>query len=96
MQLDDADLKMLRWLRRQHESWPMTRLIILACSAASVAYAGWLTFSDYFDFQAGFFLVIGGYGLSYTLGSWSGRPEVSLLLKLVEANMPDEKPEDRK
>lgn len=94
MQFTDAELRMIRWLRRQHEGWRGVRVIILGCSLASLAYAIWLAFVRRFDFEAGFFFIVSGWGLSYTLGSWSGRPEVSLLLKLIEANDPDRKSTD--
>ena len=29
-------------------------------------------------------LAISAYGLSYSLGAWNGRPEVSLLLKVID------------
>lgn len=84
MQLSEQEEKMVAWLRLQHANWRATRVIILVCSVGLLGYAVWLHWSGQ---SAWFFLPIvamSAYGLSYTLGSWAGRPEISLLLKLVE------------
>ena len=89
MEFSESELRMVRWLRQQHAGWRAVRTIILTCSIVSIAFAGWLLFRVGFTGAVGFCFVIAAGGLSYTLGSWSGRPEVSLLLKLVEAQIPD-------
>ena len=86
MLLTPDELKMLAWLRRQNAAWPTNRAIILLSSIISLGGAIW----EYWHFGWSalplVLLLLGTYGLSHTLGCWSGRPEVSLLLKLVEAS----------
>jgi hypothetical protein len=43
------------------------------------------------ELDSGMIALLGaaGYGMYYTLGSWSGRPEISLLLKLLDAQIED-------
>lgn len=84
MKLSEQEQQMVNWLRRQHKSWRTTRAIILFCSTVFLVYAAWLYFKN--D-TSGFFIPIiffSTYGLSYTLGSWAGRPEISLLLRLID------------
>lgn len=96
MQFSDADLKMLEWLRKQHASWSAIRMIILVCSVLTMLLAVWSLFSRSGSDPAEIwllYLVLAAGGMSYTLGSWAGRPEISLLLKLVEAQQANhEKP----
>ena len=84
MELSEADLKMLKWLRRQHENWRTTRLITALGSGVVGVFAlfGALTGASLFAVVA--LVAISTFGLSYSLGCWSGRPEISLLLKLVD------------
>lgn len=92
MKLSEQEEKMVAWLRRQHAGWRTTRVIILVCSLGLLGYAVWLHLSGQ---SAWFFLPIvamAAYGLSYTLGSWSGRPEVWLLLKLIDEQQKSGKP----
>ena len=84
LELDDQEKKILKQLSRQHKHWKSTRLIIVIFSTLSIISAIFL------ESQWIFLLVIGGWGLSYVLSSWHGRPEISLLLKCVEANMKQE------
>ena len=89
MQFNEDEMRMVRWLRRQHAGWRSVRSIIVTCSTISAVYGIWLATRTGFTVEPTFLLVLAGYGLSYTLGSWSGRAEVSLLLKLIEAQDPD-------
>jgi len=77
MVLNENERKMVAHLRRQHEGWPTIRWIILLCSFVALAW------SLYEPDQIAS-LAISFYGLSYSLGGWKGRPEVSLLLKIVD------------
>lgn len=92
MQLNEQEEKMVDWLRKQHKAWRMNRAIILV-GALFMLYQGvrilWSGQSQdlsliYFAFSFYFF--------SYTLGSWSGRPEISLLLRLIEEKKKDSQP----
>lgn len=97
MQFTKEEKKMLAWLRQQHEGWRSVRVIILTCSILCALFAALDIFRAGFGVHPFFLILIAGYGASYTLGSWSGRPEVSLLLKLVEAQQPlrDDRPGDQ-
>ena len=77
MEFNDKELKMIEWLKTQHTAWPSMRWIILIASCICLT----VYFTGYYNDLA--LLVVGAMGLSHTLGSWSGRAEVSLLLKLV-------------
>ncbi len=84
MELTEADLKMIKWLRRQHAGWRSTRVITAVGSAIMVGWSGlaWLHGESAIAVVA--LGCMGVFGLSYSLGCWAGRPEISLLLKLVE------------
>ena len=84
MEFSNEEKKMIRWLRRQHENWRSTRLILLiSCiGLVGLSVCFWLRGETSWHYMPLFFVAI--YGLSYTLGSWAGRPEISLLLKLLE------------
>jgi len=85
MQFTPEEQKMIAWLRRQHAAWRTTRLIILIASVVSIGTAAWEFMQIGWGALQFLFLVAGTAGVSHTLGCWSWRPEVSLLLKLVEA-----------
>ncbi|MDQ5769024.1 hypothetical protein [Thiothrix subterranea] len=93
MQFSDDDLKMIEWLRKQHANWPGVRMIILVCSILTMVLAGWLLFSGDEGYSEALvlYVVLAAAGMSYTLGSWAGRAEISLLLKLVEAQQIEKK-----
>jgi len=77
MEFNDRERKMYQWLQQQDAGWPIIRwIIVIASSACLLAYL----FGSRSDTV---FFIVGLGGLSYTLGSWSGRAEVSLLLKLL-------------
>ncbi len=84
MELTEADLKMIKWLRRQHVGWRSTRVITAIGSAVAVGWSAlaWLQGESTAGVIA--LAAMGFFGLSYSLGGWAGRPEISLLLKLVE------------
>ncbi len=84
MKLTDADLKMINWLRRQHAGWRTTRIITAVGSSVAVGWAvlSWLQGESTAGVAA--LAGMGFFGLSYSVGGWAGRPEISLLLKLVE------------
>ncbi|GHU09529.1 hypothetical protein AGMMS50225_10550 [Betaproteobacteria bacterium] len=88
MQFTEEEKKMIAWLRQQHEGWRSVRIIILIASMMCALFAAWDIFKTGFGAHPLVLIVIAAYGASYTLGSWAGRPEVSLLLKLVEAQEP--------
>ena len=85
MQFTPDEEKMIAWLRRQHAAWPTTRMITLVASILSGIFSAWEFYSAGFGALPLLFLLVAVCGLSYTVGSWSGRPEVSLLLKLVDS-----------
>ena len=83
MQFSAEERQMIAWLRKQHAGWRTVRIIILvsSCICGAFTIAEFLRGGSQWLFPG----VMAAYGLSYTLGSWHGRPEVSLLLKLIEA-----------
>jgi hypothetical protein len=84
MELTDRDRKMVAWLRRQDAAWKSTRIITLAGSAFAVLWAVSVFIKGKEPIAAIALFGLASYGLSYTLGSWSGRPEIALLLKLID------------
>ena len=73
---------MIAWLRHQHENWRIKRLFQLAAALACLIYSlsVFVIGND-----LGIFVGIAGfYILSRTIGSWHGKPEISLLLKLID------------
>jgi hypothetical protein len=84
MEFSKEEERMISWLRRQHENWRSTRAIILIVSVGLIGLSGLLWWQGETPWHYLLLFVIAVYGLSYTLGSWSGRPEISLLLKLIE------------
>ncbi|MCW5200941.1 hypothetical protein VU07_03950 [Desulfobulbus sp. F4] len=82
MKFTEEEQKMIALLRNQHENWRAIRVIILVSSCICGAFA----IDEFFRGGSQWLFpgVMAAYGLSYTLGSWSGRPEISLLLKLIE------------
>jgi hypothetical protein len=85
MKFTNEERQMITWLRKQHEGWRSVRMIILVASLLCAAFAAHEILQSGFGALTILLIVIAAYGASYTLGSWAGRPEVSLLLKLVEA-----------
>jgi hypothetical protein len=85
MEFTSDEEKMIASLRRQHQGWRTTRAITLASSVACAAFAAFEFYACGFGALPLLLLVIGTGGASFTLGSWAGRAEVSLLLKLVES-----------
>jgi hypothetical protein len=84
MQFTNEDRRMIESLRRQHENWRAVRLIIfvgsLSCAASAVAEI----LSNGLGTLTLLLTVIAAAGASYSLGGWAGRPEIGLLLKLIE------------
>lgn len=94
MQFSDDDLKMIEWLRKQHVNWSGIRMIILVCSILTMVMTGWSLFSGDENHSAEvslLYIVLAAGGMSYTRGSWAGRPEISLLLKVVELQQMEDK-----
>lgn len=90
MQFTPQEQKMITWLRQQHAGWRTTRAITLTSAILCLGFAV-LEFSrSGFEAMPLLLLLISVYGASHTLGSWSGRPEISLLLKLVEAQQAEQ------
>jgi len=84
MQFSEDELKMLSWLKTQHKGWKSTRVIILVSSILMMSLS---LYCLYYGIQPLAALILFGGsagGLSYSLAAWSGRAEVSLLLKLIE------------
>ncbi len=91
MELSEADLKMIDWLRRQHDGWRSTRVITAVGSAIALVWATHALLQG--ETVAGVIALMGmgAFGLSYSVGCWAGRPEISLLLKLVEQHRNEER-----
>jgi hypothetical protein len=90
MEFTKEEQKMIEWLRNQHKGWRTTRMITLVASCMCGVFA-------IFELIKGGsqWLVLGlicSYGTSYTLGSWHGRPEISLLLKLIDERQKEAQP----
>jgi hypothetical protein len=82
MEFTKEERRMIAWLRYQHENWRTKRLVVLA---ASTVCGLWGLAEFIYGMDHGMFLgMIGFYGISRTVGNWRGRPEISLLLKLIE------------
>jgi len=94
MQFTREEQKMIEWLQRQHSGWRTTRMITLVGSLVCLVAAAWEFSNRGWGAMPLLLLLVGVVGLSHTLGSWSGRAEVSLLLKLIEAQRQD-RPENR-
>lgn len=84
MQFTNEEKQMIAWLRKQHEGWRGVRMIILVASLICAAFAAWEIFQSGLGALPLLLILIAAYGTSYTLGSWAGRADISLLLKLVE------------
>lgn len=87
MEFTSDDLRMISHLKVQHSGWKKVRVIILICSIAVIAMSIYEINAEspapaFFNFLI--LIALGTGGLSYSLGGWAGRPEVSLLLKLIE------------
>ena len=82
MEFTKEEFKMIAHLKRQHAGWKSTRVIILISSLGLIAFgiSLWNTSPP----SLILFWGLASGCLSYCLGGWAGRPEVSLLLKLVE------------
>lgn len=89
MDLTEKECRMLAWLRHQHETWRIKRLLQLAASIACCLW-GLAVFISGADL--GIFMGIAGFYIaSRTIGNWHGRPEISLLLKLIDERQKDGK-----
>jgi hypothetical protein len=84
MELSQKEMKMIRYLRTQHEAWHQTKRIILVGGILFLAIS-------IYGFLKSFSLLLilpnialSAYFLSYSIGGWNGRPEISILLKLAE------------
>lgn len=90
MEFTKEERRMLAWLRHQHENWRIKRLFQLAAAIACLLYSisVFVVGND-----LGIFIGITGfYILSRTIGSWHGKPEISLLLKLIDDRQEKERP----
>jgi len=83
MEFSAKEQKMIRWLKLQQSHWHSTRVITLVGSLFVLLLAIFAIASGKSIFGGIALLGMSIYGLSYTLGNWSGRPEISLLLKLI-------------
>ena len=85
MEFTKEERRMIAWLRYQHENWRIKRLLQIAASLACCLW-GLSVFISGSDL--GIFVGIAGfYIMSRTIGSWHGRPEISLLLKLIDERL---------
>jgi hypothetical protein len=86
MEFTADELKMLSLLKGQHAGWKRVRIIILVCSLGLLLLGiiRALYSSPEIDLCAILLVGLSARGLSYCIGGWAGRPEISLLLKLVE------------
>ena len=88
MKFTADELKMLSLLKRQHAGWKKVRIIILACSLGMLLLSiRVLSTSKELPICAIVLAALAAYGLSYSVAGWSGRPEISLLLKLFEEHI---------
>jgi len=87
MELTEQDKKMIEGLKRKRDAWPQIRWIILS----GVISVPIIYFSGAFNLELLILLAIIVYFLSSSLGSWNGRPEICLLLKLIENQTEDKK-----
>jgi hypothetical protein len=90
MQLTEREEKMVSWLRQQHEWWWTTRVIILFFSCLLLGYVVWLYLTNTPLILYIYLIFFAFFGFSHSLGSWSGRPEISLLLKLIDESQKNE------
>jgi len=82
MQLTDKEKEMVARLKYQQKKWPIIRWMMLAISFLVIG----LHVVGYTNERA--FFAIGIYIMSLAINWWHGRPESSLLLRLVEAKAP--------
>jgi hypothetical protein len=84
MNLNEHEKSMLTWLRKQHDNWKSTRVIIAIGAIILLGGAVWGIYEKYSIYSIVPWIALGAYCLSYSVTCWSGRPEISLLLKLME------------
>ena len=87
MKLSDNEMKMLRYLRQQHEHWRSTRAIILVGSVVILVVGIFGLIGNASVYALMPLIALGLYLLSYAVGSPGVRPEISLLLRLVEEHI---------
>ena len=85
MELTPNEQRMLRRLRQQHQNWTGIRTITLICTIGLIVMAllAWREGAPWYSLVLWAGLISGL--LSYTIGGWYGRPEISLLLKLIDS-----------
>jgi hypothetical protein len=84
MELSREEIKMIRYLRTQHEAWHQTKWIILV---GGILFSAISIYGVLKSFPLLLILpniALSAYFLSYSIGGWNGRPEISILLKLAE------------
>jgi hypothetical protein len=81
MELSDTERKMVDYLRMQHKGWRQLRWIMLVGAVVLLVLNVMGKGGDLALYG------IVGFLLSYVLGGWSGRPEITLLLRLVEERL---------
>jgi hypothetical protein len=86
MEFTTDELKMLSRLKAQHAGWKRVRIIILVCSFGLLLLGLVHALDTSSEMWLCSILLVGlaARGLSYCIGGWAGRPEISLLFKLVE------------
>ncbi|MGV3681347.1 MAG: hypothetical protein ACO1PM_16725 [Acidovorax sp.] len=83
MQLTEQEQKMVSHLRKQHNGWRTNRVVIVVAAVIMLGQGIRLVWSGQSDLGILYCALSFGF-FSYTLGSWTGRPELSLLLRLIE------------
>jgi len=85
MEFTRDELKMISLLKIRHAGWKRVRIFILVCSLGMLLLGVRALYTSPEMLLCSILLVgMAAGGLSYSIGGWAGRPEVSLLLKLVE------------
>ena len=85
MEFTRDELKMISLLKIRHSGWKRVRIIILVCSLGMLLLGIHALGTSPGMLLCSILLVgMAGGGLSYCIGGWAGRPEISLLLKLIE------------
>ena len=85
MELTEQDKKMIDDLRKERDYWPQVRWIMVGCSILISI----ILFTGLVDTEIMLFAFLILQPLVYSLAKWNGRPEISLLLKLIENQTED-------
>ena len=84
LQLTEDERAMVQVLRRQRDSWPSVRYLLVGVAVALLLFAAWEFYVSGWGAVPLILLVVGTLAGSHVLRNWRGPPEASLILKLVE------------